>query len=186
MTKQIIEDSIFNHSESLNLINKKLISSASEIIINAIKAGHNIFWCGNGGSASQANHLSAELVGGMYKDKKSPFKSVCLNVDTAFITAWSNDDSFDNIFSRQLEGLAQRDDILIALSTSGNSKNIINAAKYCNDNNIKIISLTGFGGGILKNLSDININISTNSTQRIQEMHILVGHILCDIVEHSF
>ncbi len=186
MSKQIIEDSIFNHSESLNLINKELISSASEIIINAIKAGHNIFWCGNGGSASQANHLSAELVGGMYKDKKSPFKSVCLNVDTAFITAWSNDDSFDNIFSRQLEGLAQSDDVLIALTTSGNSKNIINAAKYCNDNNIKIISLTGFDGGILKNLSDININISNNSTQRIQEMHILVGHILCDIVENSF
>ena len=186
MSKQIIEDSIFNHSESLNLINKELISSASEIIINAIKAGNNIFWCGNGGSASQANHLSAELVGGMYKDKKSPFKSVCLNVDTAFITAWSNDDSFDNIFSRQLEGLAQSDDILIALSTSGNSNNIINAAKYCNDNSIKIISLTGFDGGVLKNLSDININISTNSTQRIQEMHILVGHILCDIVEHSF
>lgn len=186
MSKQIIEDSILNHSENLNLINKELISSASEIIINAIKAGNNIFWCGNGGSASQANHLSAELVGGMYKDKKSPFKSVCLNVDTAFITAWSNDDSFDNIFSRQLEGLAQSDDILIALSTSGNSNNIINAAKYCNDNSIKIISLTGFDGGILKNLSDININISTNSTQRIQEMHILVGHILCDIVEHSF
>ena len=186
MSKQIIKDSIFNHSESLNLINKELISSASEIIINAIKAGNNIFWCGNGGSASQANHLSAELVGGMYKDKKSPFKSVCLNVDTAFITAWSNDDSFDNIFSRQLEGLAQSDDILIALSTSGNSNNIINAAKYCNDNSIKIISLTGFDGGILKNLSDININISNNSTQRIQEMHILVGHILCDIVEHSF
>ena len=177
MSKQIIEDSILNHSENLNLINKELISSASEIIINAIKAGNNIFWCGNGGSASQANHLSAELVGGMYKDKKSPFKSVCLNVDTAFITAWSNDDSFDNIFSRQLEGLAQSDDILIALSTSGNSNNIINAAKYCNDNSIKIISLTGFDGGILKNLSDININISTNSTQRIQEMHILVGHI---------
>ena len=150
-------------------------------------SGNNtIFWCGNGGSASQANHLSAELIGGMYKDKKSPFKSVCLNVDTAFITAWSNDDSFDNIFSRQLEGLAQSDDLLIALSTSGNSKNIINAAKYCNENNIKIISLTGFDGGILKNLSDININISTNSTQRIQEMHILLGHILCDIVEHSF
>ena len=186
MSKQIIEDSILNHSENLNLINKELISSASEIIINAIKAGNNIFWCGNGGSASQANHLSAELVGGMYKDKKSPFKSVCLNVDTAFITAWSNDDSFDNIFSRQLEGLAQSDDILIALSTSGNSNNIINAAKYCNDNSIKIISLTGFDGGILKNLSDININISTNSTQRIQEMHILVGHIICDIVEHSF
>tara|TARA_B100000401_G_scaffold97010_1_gene62361 strand:+ start:3589 stop:4146 length:558 start_codon:yes stop_codon:yes gene_type:complete len=184
--KDLINSSIQSHSEALNLIDEKKIHHASDLIIKSLSGNNTIFWCGNGGSASQANHLSAELIGGMYKDKKSPFKSVCLNVDTAFITAWSNDDSFDNIFSRQLEGLAQSDDLLIALSTSGNSKNIINAAKYCNENNIKIISLTGFDGGILKNLSDININISTNSTQRIQEMHILLGHILCDIVEHSF
>ena len=184
--KDLINSSIKSHAETLNLIDEKKIHHASDLIQQSLSGNNTIFWCGNGGSASQANHLSAELIGGMYKDKKSPFKSVCLNVDTAFITAWSNDDSFDNIFTRQLEGLAQSDDILIALSTSGNSKNIINAAKYCNDNNIRIISLTGFDGGRLKNLSDININISTNSTQRIQEMHILVGHILCDIVEHSF
>ena len=184
--KELINSSIKSHSEAVNLIDEKKIYQASDLIKKSLSENNTIFWCGNGGSASQANHLSAELIGGMYKDKKSPFKSVCLNVDTAFITAWSNDDSFDNIFSRQLEGLAQSDDLLIALSTSGNSKNIINAAKYCNENNIKIISLTGFDGGILKNLSDININISTNSTQRIQEMHILLGHILCDIVEHSF
>ena len=184
--KNLINSSLKSHAEALNLIDEKKIHHASDLILQSLSGNHTIFWCGNGGSASQANHLSAELIGGMYKDKKSPFKSVCLNVDTAFITAWSNDDSFNNIFTRQLEGLAQSDDILIALSTSGNSKNIISAAKYCNDNNIKIISLTGFDGGILKNLSDININIATNSTQRVQEMHILVGHILCDIVEHSF
>ena len=184
--KNLINSSLKSHAEALNLIDEKKIHYASDLILQSLSGNNTIFWCGNGGSASQANHLSAELIGGMYKDKKSPSKSVCLNVDTAFITAWSNDDSFDNIFSRQLEGLAQSDDILIALSTSGNSKNIINAAKYCNDNNIKIISLTGFDGGILKNLSDININIATNSTQRVQEMHILVGHILCDVVEHSF
>ena len=184
--KELINSSIKSHSEAVNLIDEKKIYQASDLIKKSLYENNTIFWCGNGGSASQANHLSAELIGGMYKDKKSPFKSVCLNVDTAFITAWSNDDSFDNIFTRQLEGLSQSEDVLIALSTSGNSKNIINAAKYCNDNNIRIISLTGFDGGRLKNLSDININISTNSTQRIQEMHILVGHILCDIVEHSF
>ena len=184
--KDLINSSIKSHAETLNLIDEKKIHHSSDLIQQSLSGNNTIFWCGNGGSASQANHLSAELIGGMYKDKKSPFKSVCLNVDTAFITAWSNDDCFNNIFTRQLEGLAQSDDILIALSTSGNSKNIINAAKYCNDNNIKIISLTGFDGGILKNLSDININIATNSTQRVQEMHILVGHILCDIVEHSF
>jgi D-sedoheptulose 7-phosphate isomerase len=184
--KDLINRSIQSHSEALNLLDEQKIHHASDLIKQSLSGNNTIFWCGNGGSASQANHLSAELMGGMYKDKKSPFKSVCLNVDTAFITAWSNDDSFDNIFTRQLEGLALSEDILIALSTSGNSKNIINAAKYCNDNNIKVISLTGFEGGALKNLSDININISTNSTQRIQEIHILVGHILCDIVEHSF
>jgi len=184
--KDLINRSIQSHSEALNLLDEKKIHHASDLIKQSLSGNNTIFWCGNGGSASQANHLSAELMGGMYKDKKSPFSSVCLNVDTAFITAWSNDDSFDNIFTRQLEGLAQSDDILIALSTSGNSRNIINAAKYCNDNNIRIISLTGFEGGTLKNLSDVNINISANSTQRIQEMHILVGHILCDIVEHSF
>ena len=183
--KDLINSSIKSHAETLNLIDEKKIHHASDLIQQSLSGNNTIFWCGNGGSASQANHLSAELIGGMYKDKKSPFKSVCLNVDTAFITAWSNDDCFNNIFTRQLEGLAQSDDILIALSTSGNSKNIINAAKYCNDNNIRIISLTGFEGGTLKNLSDVNINISANSTQRIQEMHILIGHIICDIVEND-
>ena len=181
--KDLINSSIKSHSEAVNLIDEKKIYQASDLIKKSLYENNTIFWCGNGGSASQANHLSAELIGGMYKDKKSPFKSVCLNVDTAFITAWSNDDSFDNIFSRQLESLAQSGDILIALSTSGNSKNIINAVQYCNKNDIKIISLTGFDGGLLKDYSDININISINSTQRIQEMHILIGHIICDIIE---
>ena len=185
MKKKIIAESIFKHSESLNLINNELISSASEIIIDATKAGHNIFWCGNGGSASQANHLSAELVGGMYQKKIKPFKSLCLNVDTAFITAWSNDDSFKNIFSRQLEALSSPGDILICLSTSGNSANVIEAAKYCRKKKVKVISLTGNDGGELKHNSDVCINIASTCTQRIQEMHILIGHILCDIVEQS-
>ena len=181
--KDLINRSIKSHSEAVNLIDEKKIYQASVLIKKSLSENNTIFWCGNGGSASQANHLSAELIGGMYKDKKSPFKSLCLNVDTAFMTAWSNDDSFDNIFSRHLESLAQSGDILIALSTSGNSNNIINAVKYCNKNDIKIISLTGFDGGLLKDHSDININISINNTQRIQEMHILIGHIICDIIE---
>ena len=181
--KDLINSSIKSHAEALNLIDEKKIHQASDLIKKSLSENNTVFWCGNGGSASQANHLSAELIGGMYKDKKSPFKSVCLNVDTAFMTAWSNDDSFDNIFSRQLESLAQSGDILIALSTSGNSKNIINAVQYCSENDIKIISLTGFDGGLLKDYSDININIPINNTQRVQEMHILIGHIICDIVE---
>ena len=183
--KDLINSSLKSHAEALKLIDEKQIHQASDLIKKSLSDNNTIFWCGNGGSASQANHLSAELIGGMYKDKNPPFKSVCLNVDTAFITAWSNDDSFDNIFARQLESLAKSGDILIALSTSGNSKNIINAVQYCNENDIKIISLTGFDGGRLKDYSDININIPIKNTQRIQEMHILIGHIICDIIEND-
>jgi len=178
-----ISKAINDHSKALSHIDKDKIYLASDLIKKALINSNTVFWCGNGGSASQANHLSAELIGGMYKEKKSPFKSICLNVDTAFISAWSNDDSFNNIFSRQLGALAQSGDILIALSTSGNSSNLINAANYCKNNGIKIISFTGFEGGVLKDLSNININIAINNTQRVQEMHILVGHLICDIIE---
>ena len=183
--KDLINNSLKNHSEVLQLINESDIISSANIIRDAINDGKTIFWCGNGGSASQANHLSAELIGGMYQKKIKPFKSICLNVDTAFITAWSNDDSFDNIFIRQLEALSQSGDILIGLSTSGNSSNVVKAAKFAHSNGLKVISLTGNDGGKLNKNSDVNINIQTNSTQRIQEMHILIGHILCDIIENS-
>ena len=182
--KDLINKSLKHHSAVLQLVDESDIINSANIILNAINEGKTIFWCGNGGSASQANHLSAELLGGMYQKKIKPFKSICLNVDTAFITAWSNDDSFDNIFVRQLEALSTSGDILIGLSTSGNSSNVVKAAQFAHSNKLKVISLTGNNGGILNNHSDININISTNSTQRIQEMHILIGHILCDIIEN--
>lgn len=178
-----ITTALKEHSKSLDKIDIDKINKATELIKKSLASGNKVFWCGNGGSAAQANHLSAELIGGMYKDKKAPFKSICLNVDTAFISAWSNDDSFDNIFVRQLEALADSGDVLIALSTSGNSQNIINAVKYCKKKEIIIVSLTGFDGGKLKKKSDLNINISVGSTQRVQEMHILVGHIICDLIE---
>ncbi len=178
-----ITTALKEHSKSLDKIDIDRINTATELIKKSLTSGNKVFWCGNGGSAAQANHLSAELIGGMYKDKKAPFKSICLNVDTAFISAWSNDDSFDNIFVRQLEALADSGDVLIALSTSGNSQNIINAVKYCKKKEIIIVSLTGFDGGELKKKSDLNINIPVDSTQRVQEMHILVGHIICDLIE---
>ena len=181
--KDLINNSIKHHSEALQLIDEAVIINSASIVFDAIKKGKTIFWCGNGGSASQANHLSAELIGGMYQKKINPFKSICLNVDSAFITAWSNDDSFNNIFLRQLEALGASGDILIGLSTSGNSSNIIKAAQFARSNRMKVISLTGNDGGLLKKHSDVNINVPTSSTQRIQEMHILIGHILCDIIE---
>ena len=183
--KDLINNSLKKHSDVLQLIDKSDIISSAKMILNAINQGKTIFWCGNGGSASQANHLSAELIGGMYQKKIQPFKSICLNVDTAIITDWSNDDSFENEIVRQLEALSNSGDILIGLSTSGNSPNIINAAKFSKLKHLQVISLTGNNGGKLRHHSDININIDSDSTQRIQEMHILVGHILCDIIEKS-
>jgi Phosphoheptose isomerase len=96
--KDLIKKSIQDHTDVLKDIDKDIINSACNIILEAINNGNTVFWCGNGGSASQSNHLSAELIGGMYKKKIKPFRSICLNIDSAFITAWSNDDSFDNIF----------------------------------------------------------------------------------------
>ncbi len=186
MNKSLINQFIEEHSKTIKKIDLLQIDKAIKIIIDAIDNGSKIFWCGNGGSASQANHLSAELIGGMHKNKINPFNSICLNVDTAFITAWSNDDSFENIFTRQLQANAKKGDILIGLSTSGNSRNINNAAVYANKFGIKVISLTGNDGGKLKSFSDLNINIDSNSTQRVQEMHILIGHIICDMIERNY
>jgi D-sedoheptulose 7-phosphate isomerase len=185
MSKNYINHSIKEHLETATFINEEEIQSAIVLLLKAINSSKTIFWCGNGGSASQANHLSAELIGGMYKEKIKPFKSICLNVDTAFITAWSNDKDFHNIFTRQLEALCEPGDVLVGLSTSGNSKNVLHASKFAKSNSLKVISLTGNNGGELKQFSDVNINVSSDSTQRIQEMHILIGHILCDIIEKN-
>ena len=186
MNKNLIKQSIEEHSEAVNKFDELKIIDAVKLMIKTIDNGSKIFWCGNGGSASQANHLSAELIGGMYKNKINPFNSICLNVDTAFLTAWSNDDSFENIFSRQLQANGKKGDILVGLSTSGNSNNINNAAAYAKKLGIKVISLTGNDGGKLKRISDLNINVDSSSTQRIQEMHILIGHIICDLIEKNY
>ena len=186
MNKNLIKQSIEEHSEAVNKFDELKIIDAVKLMIETIDNGSKIFWCGNGGSASQANHLSAELIGGMYKNKINPFNSICLNVDTAFLTAWSNDDSFENIFSRQLQANSNKGDILVGLSTSGNSNNINNAAAYAKTSGIKVISLTGNDGGKLRRISDLNINVDSSSTQRIQEMHILIGHIICDLIEKNY
>ncbi len=186
MNRNLIKKFIEEHSKTVEKFDLTKIDNAVEIMIDAINSGSKIIWCGNGGSASQANHLSAELIGGMHKNKINPFNSICLNVDTAFLTAWSNDDSFENIFSRQLEASGKKGDILIGLSTSGNSININNAASYAKKSGIKVISFTGNDGGKLKSISDLNINVDSKSTQRIQEVHILIGHIICDLIERNY
>jgi len=185
---KIIFKSLKEHFELQDNMKKILpdkLTEISKVLIKALANGKKLMWCGNGGSAAQAEHLSAELLGGLNKKKVDPFFSICLNSDSSFITAWSNDDSYDNIFLRQIQAYGREGDILILLTTSGNSLNQIKAAELCKKLKIHVVSLTGNAGGGLLELSDYNINIISKSTQRVQEMHIMIGHILCDIIEDS-
>ncbi len=159
------------------------IEKAAEIFINCTKNGGKIFWCGNGGSAGDAQHLATELMGGMTDHDRKPIPSLALTTDSSFLTAWSNDTDFDSIFSRQIQGLGEEGDVLVGISTSGNSKNVINALKQAKYKNIKTISLTGKTGGELNGIADVTIKVPSNNTQRIQESHIMIGQILCGLLE---
>lgn len=186
MKKQLIEKMI---AESIavkqQIIDKCTleISNASDIIIQAILNGKKVLWCGNGGSAADAQHMAAELMGGLVSHDREPIASIALTTDTSFITAWANDTDYSSIFSRQVEGLGKSGDVLIAISTSGNSVNIINAINIANKKDIKVIILTGKTGGAMASLGDIKICIPSSNTQRIQEGHLLVEHVLCELAE---
>ena len=161
------------------------IEKAAKVFINCIKNGGKIFLCGNGGSAGDAQHLATELMGGMTDHDRKPIPSIALTTDSSFLTAWSNDTDFESIFSRQIQGLGEKGDVLVGISTSGNSKNVINALKQAKYKNLKTISLTGKTGGNLDGVADITIKVPSNDTQRIQESHIMIGQILCSLLELS-
>ena len=182
--KQIINDSIDVKTKILeNCVND--IESASEVLIKAVKDGNKILWCGNGGSAADAQHMAAELMGGLRSHDRPAIASLALTTDTSFITAWSNDTDYETIFSRQIEAIGNKGDVLIAISTSGNSKNIIRAIETAKEKRIRVIVLTGKSGGNMANSGNINICIPSDDTQRIQEGHLMVEHILCESVESS-
>lgn len=186
MLKEIIKKNIEDHFDvigSLNSISNK-IEEVSLKVIETLKNNGTIFWCGNGGSASDSQHLAAELIGRFEKDR-APLKSISLNTDTSVITALSNDYSYDLIFQRQLEALGNSKDLLIVISTSGNSKNIINVLKEAKKKQIFTIALLGKDGGEAQKFSSLSIVVPSNSTARIQEMHILIGHIICSCVEKN-
>ena len=182
-----LENSIL---ESINL-QKKLIDKKKEIvesinlIYKTINSGGKIFLCGNGGSAADAQHLAAELVVRLRPNiNRRGLPAIALSADTSYITACGNDYGFKNIFSRGLQALSKKNDLLIVISTSGKSENIIEALKYSKKNKIKSIGLLGKGGGRAKNLCDTKIIIPSNSTARIQEMHIFLGHFIFERVEN--
>ena len=182
--KQIINDSIDVKTKILgNCVND--IESASEVLIKAVKDGKKILWCGNGGSAADAQHMAAELMGGLRSHDRPAIASLALTTDTSFITAWSNDTDYETIFSRQIEAIGNKGDVLIAISTSGNSKNVIRAIETAKGKRIRVIVLTGKSGGNMANSGNINICIPSDDTQRIQEGHLMVEHILCESVESS-
>ena len=158
------------------------IIRASDLICNSLKTGGTIFFCGNGGSASDCQHFASELVG-KFNKKRIPLRAIALTTDTSVLTNISNDFSFDEIFSRQLEALARKGDILICISTSGESSNVINAIKKAKELEVPTISLLGKDGGTVIKMSDNFILVPSNSTARIQEVHALTEHIICEIIE---
>jgi D-sedoheptulose 7-phosphate isomerase len=183
MINEIIQKSIDVKQSILN--DKRLyenISITIDIICKAFESGNKVMFCGNGGSAADAQHLAAELSGRFYKDRKA-LPSDALHCNTSYLTAVANDYSYDMIYSRLVDGMMHSGDVLIGLSTSGNSKNIINAFRVANSKQIITIGLTGETGGKLGILSKYLINVPSKDTPRIQEAHIMIGHIICELVE---
>jgi D-sedoheptulose 7-phosphate isomerase len=163
----------------------KDIDIAATILTDAVKNGRKILWCGNGGSAADAQHMATELMGGLRDHDRPAIASIALTTDSSFLTAWSNDTDFNTIFSRQLDGLGKAGDVLVAISTSGNSENIVQAVERAKSMNMAVIILTGQSGGKLREKGDVIIRIPSDDTQRIQEGHLLAEHIMCEVVENA-
>lgn len=158
------------------------ISTVVDLITAAFKDGKKVLFCGNGGSAADAQHLSAEFSGRFYKDRKA-LPSEALHCNTSYLTAVANDYSYDLIYARIVDGVGQKGDVLVGLSTSGNSKNILEAFKVAKSLGMITVGLTGASGGKMKEISDYLFNVPSSDTPRIQESHILIGHIICELVE---
>ncbi len=183
--KNIISASIAVKQAFLN--DAKLVAELrliAEAMVTCLKAGHKVLWCGNGGSAADAQHLAAELSGRFYTDR-APLYSEALHVNSSFVTAVANDYSYDVVYSRMVQGCGRAGDIIVGISTSGNSKNVIRALEVAREKKMITIGFTGSHGGTMKDLCDFLINIPSNDTPRIQESHILAGHIVCQLVEEA-
>lgn len=155
-----------------------------KLIAHAFEGGNKIFFFGNGGSAADAQHLAAEFVNRYVMDRP-PLPAIALTTDTSILTSVSNDISFNEIFAKQLRALGKEGDVAIGISTSGNSSNVVKALEVAKELGLKTVSLTGNDGGVLSKMADISLIVPSTSTPRIQETHILIGHILCEMVEHQ-
>lgn len=183
-----------NFTESIDVVSKSIdltpmVSATIKLIASTFINKNKLLVCGNGGSAADAQHFAAEFVG-RFEKERNPLPAISLTTDTSALTAISNDYSFNEVFSKQVSALGVKNDILFAISTSGNSENIIKAIEVAQKKDMIIISLTGKDGGRIKNLmradKDINLNVSYNRTARIQEVHIIILHTICDGVDNIF
>ena len=186
---QKIKDIIRTSVEVKNniLLDERLIQAVKDcvdVLVTAFKNGNKVLFCGNGGSAADAQHLAAEFSGRFYLNRKA-LPSEALHCNTSYLTAVANDYSYDEIYARLIDGIANEGDVLVGLSTSGNSPNIIKAFEVAKEKNVITMGFTGAGGGKMKGISDHLFNVPSTDTPRIQESHIMVGHIICQLVEEK-
>lgn len=185
--KNMILSELNAHIETAKLVCDMAddIQKACDMAIETLKSGKKILIFGNGGSAADAQHIAAELMG-RYKTERESLPCIALTTDTSALTAIGNDYGYDRVFDRQLAGLSNAGDLAIGISTSGNSQNVINALKLAKQKGLKTMGLTGRGGGAMNEACDLNVVIPSSDTPRIQEMHITIGHIICQAIDGAF
>lgn len=184
----LIEHAIAEHRDALEQVQHKLqipIAKACEMVADTIKNGGKVLLAGNGGSAADAQHIAAEFTGRFVRERK-PLAAVALTTDTSALTAIANDYGYDQVFSRQLQALARPGDLFIAISTSGNSPGILAAVEAAKKTSVQTIAFSGRDGGALAKACDLPLVIPHDVTARIQEMHILIGHIICEYLDHHY
>jgi len=184
----MIESELQAHKDVIEKTVEVLVPSiqrATEMVTSVLKSGNKVLICGNGGSAADSQHIAAELTG-RYKSKRRGLPAIALTTDTSALTAIGNDFGFDEVFARQVEALAMDGDLLLAISTSGNSANVVSAIKSARESGCMVLGFSGNGGGVMNEMCDLNIIIPSTDTPRIQEMHMLIAHIICQGVDDSF
>ncbi len=187
--KQVISSRLRAHIDTLSLLEqdeilKAAVATAVEKIVACFRSGGRVYFCGNGGSAADAQHLAAEFSGRFYFDRPV-LPADALHCNSSYLTAVANDYGYEKVFARLISGLGRKGDILVGISTSGNSKNILQAFDVCKEKGLYTIALTGASGGKMRDAADLLVNVPSNDTPRIQEAHITVGHIICELVEQE-
>ncbi|MBD3840415.1 MAG: D-sedoheptulose 7-phosphate isomerase [Campylobacterales bacterium] len=186
--RDTVQDQFEKHLQTILDVQKQSVEKVikvAQLVVETLQDGNKILVCGNGGSAADAQHFAAELTG-RYKTERRGLPAIALTTDTSALTAIGNDYGYDRVFDRQTQALAQKGDLLIGISTSGNSKNVINAFKIAKELGCKTVGISGRDGGMMNSVCDLNLVVPSDDTPRIQEMHILFIHTICQIIDDNF